>query len=118
MTTALTFVDKTLLDSPIVAGDGAVHYTTTTTQGFTRRKMTTLMAASGVVGMINWREKTFTINGVQWRWDDLNSRSAGIFSSEREWNWAGKPYKVKYHRSDRELLVRPWPCKIPIGTPT
>lgn len=81
MSLALTFVDQNLLDSPLVGGEGAVHYTTSTTSGFRGRKVTTIMAASGLVGVINWREKKFVINGVQREWDDLKSRSGGIFSS-------------------------------------
>lgn len=80
MSTALTFVEKKLLESPVIA-DGTVHYTTSTTTGFRGRKITTITAASGLVGMINWREKTFVINGVQRKWDDLKRHSAGILHS-------------------------------------
>ncbi|KAJ6575581.1 hypothetical protein DFH09DRAFT_1150646 [Mycena vulgaris] len=107
MSAALTFADKKLLASPIIRADGAVHYTTSTTSGFVRRKITTIMAASGLVGMIDWREKTFAINGVQRKWDELKSRSGGIFSSEREWRWAAVSYKLKYHHSHKELLATP-----------
>ncbi|KAJ7478540.1 hypothetical protein FB451DRAFT_1242202 [Mycena latifolia] len=94
MSIALTFSDKELLASPVMGPDGAVHYTTSTTQGLLGRKITTIMAASGLVGIINWRDKTFTLNGVERKWDELKSRSDGIFSSEREWNWANRPYKL------------------------
>ncbi|KAJ7144123.1 hypothetical protein C8R44DRAFT_846097 [Mycena epipterygia] len=107
MSIALTFVDQNLLDSPVVGAEGAVYYTTSTTSGFRGRKVTTIMAASGLVGVINWREKKFIINGVQRDWDDLESRSGGIFSSEREWNWGNRPYNLKYHDSHKELLATP-----------
>ncbi|KAJ7676184.1 hypothetical protein B0H17DRAFT_1238342 [Mycena rosella] len=107
MSIALTFGDKQLLQSPVVGPDGAVHYTTSTTRGFRGRKVTTIMATSGAVGTINWREKSFVINGVQRGWGDLKSRSEGIFSSEREWNWANRPYSLKYNRSEKELLATP-----------
>lgn len=81
MSIALTFVDKQLLRTALVGAEGAVHYTTSTTSGFLGRKVTTINAASGLVGVINWREKTFNINGVQREWDDLKSRTGGIFSS-------------------------------------
>jgi hypothetical protein len=82
MATALTFVDKKLLTTPVVGPEGAVYYTTTTTTGhFRGRKITTTAAASGLVGFINWREKAFVINSVQQKWNDLKSRSNGIFSS-------------------------------------
>ncbi|KAJ7458525.1 hypothetical protein FB451DRAFT_1406286 [Mycena latifolia] len=90
MSLALTFGDKKLLDSPILGPDGAVCYTTSTTHGFRGRKITTIMAASGLR-----------------KWDELKSRSNGIFSSEREWNWANRPYKLKYHNWEKELLVTP-----------
>jgi hypothetical protein len=76
--TTLTFVDKKLVDSSLVGPNGAVYYTTTTTHGFRGRKITTIMAGSGLVGAINWREKTFIINGVQRKWSDLRS---GYFSA-------------------------------------
>ncbi|KAJ7144124.1 hypothetical protein C8R44DRAFT_973794 [Mycena epipterygia] len=107
MSIALTFVDQKLLDSPLVGAEGAVYYTTSTTSGFRGRKVTTIMATSGLVGVINWREKMFIINGVQHDWDDLKSRSGGIFSSERDWNWGNRPYNLKYHDSHKELLATP-----------
>ncbi|KAJ7442048.1 hypothetical protein FB451DRAFT_1569109 [Mycena latifolia] len=107
MSIALTFSDKELLASPVMGPDGAVHYTTSTTQGLLGRKITTIMAASGLVGIINWRDKTFTLNGVERKWDELKSRSDGIFSSEREWNWANRPYKLKYDIWEKELIATP-----------
>lgn len=59
-----------LLDSALVGADGAVHYRVSTTQGFFRRKVTTMLAASGVVGVINWREKLFIIDDVERTWDE------------------------------------------------
>lgn len=124
MSIALTFIDKDLLKSTLVGAEGAVQYTTSTTSGFRGRKVTTITAASGLVGTINWRAKTFDINGVERGWHDLKSKSGGIFSSyvllvlvgesnlmldglsEREWNWGNRPYLLKYHDSQRELLVR------------
>ncbi|KAJ7458146.1 hypothetical protein FB451DRAFT_1508519 [Mycena latifolia] len=106
MTTALTFTDKDLLGSPLVGADGVVRYTTSTTRGFRGRKTTTIMGP-GLVGLIDWREKTFTIGGVQRKWDEMKKRSAGVFSSEREWSWGNRAYKLKYHHGDKELLATP-----------
>ncbi|KAJ7144161.1 hypothetical protein C8R44DRAFT_759549, partial [Mycena epipterygia] len=103
MSIALTFADKNLLDSPLVGAEGTVHYSTSTTSGFRGRKLTTVMAASGLAGVIDWRKKIFVIDGVQRGWDTLKSRSGGIFSSEREWNWGSRPYHLKYHDSQKEL---------------
>ncbi|KAJ7657209.1 hypothetical protein DFH06DRAFT_1328034 [Mycena polygramma] len=107
MSLPLTFLDKKLITSALVGPDGATHYTFNSTKGFLGRKVTTINAASGLVGCINWREKTFNINGVQQEWKHIKSRSAGIFSSEREWTWGNKPYKLKYHNSHKELLATP-----------
>ncbi|KAJ7445425.1 hypothetical protein FB451DRAFT_1412707 [Mycena latifolia] len=106
MTTALTFTDKDLLGSPLAGTDGAVCYTTSTTRGFRGRKTTTI-TSPGLVGLIDWREKTFTIGGVQRKWDEMKKRSTGIFSSEREWSWGHSAYKLKYHHGDKELLATP-----------
>ncbi|KAJ7895178.1 hypothetical protein B0H14DRAFT_2558756 [Mycena olivaceomarginata] len=107
MSTALTFVAEELLNTTIVAPDGGVHYTTTTTDGWLGRKVTTVSAASGLVGFIDWREKVFVINGVQRKWDELKSRPKGILSSEREWTWGSRPYRLKYNLSQKELLATP-----------
>ncbi|KAF8142894.1 hypothetical protein K438DRAFT_1784249 [Mycena galopus ATCC 62051] len=100
MSIPLTFIDRKLLD-------GAVHYTIMTTHGFMGRKLTTIASASGVSGFINWREKSFVINGVQRGWNSLKTRSGGVFSSEHTWNWGPRPFKLKYHDSHRELLATP-----------
>ncbi|KAJ7181562.1 hypothetical protein C8R43DRAFT_969521 [Mycena crocata] len=47
----------------------------------------------------------FTINGVKREWKYLKSHSGGIFSSGREWNWDQRPYILKYHNSQKELLA-------------
>ncbi|KAJ7243837.1 hypothetical protein B0H12DRAFT_1022835 [Mycena haematopus] len=104
MSIALAFTDKKLLDTTVVAPNGAVQYATTTTSGFFGRKTTTIVAASGVAGLIDWREKVFVINGVHKKWSHLKSR-AGVFSSSRDWNWGNRPFKLKYHDSHRELLA-------------
>ncbi|KAJ7336800.1 hypothetical protein DFH08DRAFT_939129 [Mycena albidolilacea] len=91
MSLALTFADKRLLRTSLVGPDGGVHYTTTTTHGWRGRK----------------HKKVFEINGVQRKWDELKSRSNGFFSTEREWNWGGRPFKFKYHNSHQELLAIP-----------
>ncbi|KAJ7205685.1 hypothetical protein B0H12DRAFT_1330420 [Mycena haematopus] len=84
MSLALTFTNKHISDSPIVGPDGIAHNRTTTTSGLIERKVTTVTAASGLVGSINWRENAFEIGGVRRiRGDqdrDLKLRSNGIFT--------------------------------------
>ncbi|KAJ6628337.1 hypothetical protein B0H10DRAFT_2428892 [Mycena sp. CBHHK59/15] len=105
---ALTFASQQLLNSPVFGAEGAVHYTTTTTSGaYHAHKVTTIVAASGLVGIINWLDKTFTINGLQCQWDHLKCPVGGVFSSAREWKWDHKIYTLKYHDSHRELLATP-----------
>ncbi|KAJ7895191.1 hypothetical protein B0H14DRAFT_2558769 [Mycena olivaceomarginata] len=105
MSIALTFGDKKLVDTVLIGPEGAVYYTTTTTHGFRGRKITTITAASGQTGIINWREKVFILNGVQRQWDTI--RSGGVWSKEKEWNWENRPFKLKYHHRNQELLVTP-----------
>ncbi|KAJ7035851.1 hypothetical protein C8F04DRAFT_1096935 [Mycena alexandri] len=107
MALPLTFMDRKLTDSPVVGPDGGVYYTLSTTHGFRGRKITTITAASGLVGFINWRDDLFVINGVEKKWDHIRAKSGGIFSSEREWNWDGRPYTLKYQNSHKELLATP-----------
>lgn len=82
MTSALTFVKHNLLDSSVVGPDGSTQYTLTTVNGkLLNRKTTTITAASGLVGIIQWREKHFSINGVQRGFDEMKSRPSGILHS-------------------------------------
>ncbi|KAJ7478489.1 hypothetical protein FB451DRAFT_1172820 [Mycena latifolia] len=106
---ALIFTDRHLLASSLVGADGVVHYTTSTTGGnFRGRKITTIVAAGGreLVGLIDWRGMTLSINGVQRKFDDVRAKS-GMFSSEQEWDWGHRPYKLKYDDSHKELLAIP-----------
>lgn len=82
MSFALTFLNKELLESTLVDADGAVHYMMRTSSVFILgRKATTITAATGLVGTINWRAKTFEINGVQRKWSAIKSKPGGLFSS-------------------------------------
>ncbi|KAJ7478496.1 hypothetical protein FB451DRAFT_1557127 [Mycena latifolia] len=62
MSIALTFSDKELLASPVMGPD---------------RRLGSSASSTGAT-------RTFTLNGVERKWDELKSRSDGIFSSERE----------------------------------
>ncbi|KAJ7346325.1 hypothetical protein DFH08DRAFT_870979 [Mycena albidolilacea] len=105
MSIALTFVDENLLESAVVGPEGTAHYTTTTTSGLRGHKITTITAAGGLVGSINWREKLFIINNVERKRDDLHSRKSGLLNPTYEWKWDDKAYEFKY--SLKELLVSP-----------
>ncbi|KAF8212795.1 hypothetical protein K438DRAFT_1928045 [Mycena galopus ATCC 62051] len=107
MAIPLQFADRKLLETVVVGPEGAVHYTLTTTHGLRGRKITTIAAASGISGLINWREKVFVINGVQREWDSLKTHTGGLFSADRDWNWGPRPFKLKYHDSHKELLATP-----------
>ncbi|KAJ6559482.1 hypothetical protein DFH09DRAFT_1316791 [Mycena vulgaris] len=104
MSSPLTFVSEKLLESAVVGADGTVHYRTSTMRGFARRKTTTVTAASGLVGSIDWRAKTFSI-GVHTNTNKNNQIT--IHLRERDWSWAGQTYKFKYHHSHTELLATP-----------
>ncbi|KAJ7216077.1 hypothetical protein GGX14DRAFT_696445 [Mycena pura] len=108
-TTPLTFTDKHILDSGVVDPAGMLRYTTGTTRGFVRRKVTNITGANGIVGTIDWREKAFTINGVQRRWDEVMKKLPGggrrFRDSTYEWNWSSKQYRLEYHNSHKELLA-------------
>ncbi|KAK6987468.1 hypothetical protein R3P38DRAFT_2574792 [Favolaschia claudopus] len=108
MSLPLTFADKKLLETSLIGPDNMVYYTTSTTKSCSGRKLTTVTAASGVVGLINWRDKTFSLNGAMKKWDELKSKSAGMCHSDREWNWGPRPFNLKYHGNcSKELLATP-----------
>ncbi|KAK7062474.1 hypothetical protein R3P38DRAFT_2835337 [Favolaschia claudopus] len=97
MSIPLTFTGDNILKTALIGPDNAVHYTTSTTSG-----------ASGANGVINWRDKTFTIHGEERKWKDLKSRTVGYLArAEREWNWGPRPFRLKYHNSQKELLATP-----------
>ncbi|KAF7305572.1 hypothetical protein HMN09_00810400 [Mycena chlorophos] len=106
-----SFLGAHINDSAVVGPDQAVHYEISTTRGFMKRKVTTIKSADGVTGSINWREETFTLNGVEKQWDDLQHReTTGIFhipKMERTWNWSERPYNLKYVDRHKELLATP-----------
>ncbi|KAJ7056435.1 hypothetical protein C8F01DRAFT_369925 [Mycena amicta] len=102
----LTFSNKKLVDSSLIGEDGGVYYTTSSTKGAIRgRKVTTIRAASGLVGMIDWRKKVFVINGVEKRFGDV--RSGGFLTNwrGRRWQWSNKMYKVKFQHMQKEILA-------------
>ncbi|KAJ7056397.1 hypothetical protein C8F01DRAFT_1311310 [Mycena amicta] len=101
----LTFSNKKLVDSSLIGEDGGVYYTTSSTEGAIRgRKVTTIRAASGLVGMIDWRKNVFVINGVEKPFGDV--RSGGFLTNwrGRRWQWSNKTYKVKFHRMQKAIL--------------
>jgi hypothetical protein len=75
---SLIFTQKNLLESTLVDSSGALHYTTATTTGLRRRKVTTITGAS-TIGEINWCEKTFAIGDMCRGWDAVRSR-VGVVS--------------------------------------
>ncbi|KAJ7748385.1 hypothetical protein B0H16DRAFT_1725570 [Mycena metata] len=107
MALTLTFVDRKLVDSSVIGPDGGVHYTTGSTDGSRGLKFTTITAASGLVGSINWREALFVIDGVEKKWDELKSQSGRKFGPQRQWNWENEPYTFKYQNYAKELLATP-----------
>ncbi|KAF8198823.1 hypothetical protein K438DRAFT_1966790 [Mycena galopus ATCC 62051] len=107
MTTPLTFTDKNFLETAVVGPEGAVHYTTTTTSGFLGRKVTTISSASGLGGCINWRDEAFAINGVVREWDSIKTHLGGLFSSEYQWKWGPRPFKLEFQDSHNEIIATP-----------
>ncbi|KAJ7762257.1 hypothetical protein B0H16DRAFT_1808880 [Mycena metata] len=104
MALPLTFMDRELTDSVVVGPDGGVYYTLSSMSGLRGRKITTITAASGFVGIINGRRHLFVLNGVEQKWDHIRIKFGGIFSLQREWNWMRDP-TLKHHQLNKELLV-------------
>nr|GAT50865.1 predicted protein [Mycena chlorophos] len=107
MSTPLTFRERAIENSQLIGLDDVVYYkTSTTTSAFNRPKLTLVQSATdSTVGRIDWRERTFTINGERRPWALLKS-SPKLFSAEREWRWYGQAYRLKYDWSN-ELTATP-----------
>ncbi|KAJ7193769.1 hypothetical protein GGX14DRAFT_587508 [Mycena pura] len=95
MALALTFSKPNLLESQLVGTDGVVYYTTRTTRGFRGRKVTTIPAASGTVGTIDWRQRRFIIDGGQCEWS----------AAPEKCSWGDNSYALKYQNSAKGLVV-------------
>ncbi|KAJ7613531.1 hypothetical protein FB45DRAFT_874481 [Roridomyces roridus] len=108
-TLSLTFTNPKhdLIDTPLTAPDGEVHFTLSTMNGMLGRKITTITSTSGLVGTIHWRENSFSLDGVQVPVKDLKTKSGGLLSREREWKWKNWGYKLKYHDWEKELRAVP-----------
>ncbi|KAF7314836.1 hypothetical protein MKEN_00958100 [Mycena kentingensis (nom. inval.)] len=105
--TTLTFTSKKLCDTTVVGPDRRVWYTTETTRGLRGRKVTAIRAASGATGKIDWREKTFAINGEQRTLKQL--RTGGFLGQWRgvKWRWAATSYSAKFKHFQKEIWVTP-----------
>ncbi|KAJ7275864.1 hypothetical protein C8J57DRAFT_1505167 [Mycena rebaudengoi] len=107
MALALTFGDADLANSPLVGEDGSVHYTITTVGGCLGRRVTTICSSRGLEGTIDWRQRTFNVDGLSRPWDTLKSRTSNsMFSSSRTWDCGKNSYILKYDGSSKELLAR------------
>nr|GAT50868.1 predicted protein [Mycena chlorophos] len=105
-----TFLKARLEDCEVVGPDDVVYYEISTTHGFLGPEITTIQSIGHVSGSIHWREHSFTLNGAEKKWGDLEHREKGLlgwFSSERDWDWNERPYNFKYHDMHKELLATP-----------
>ncbi|KAJ7055513.1 hypothetical protein C8F01DRAFT_1158487 [Mycena amicta] len=98
MALLLTFTASKLLESSLIGSDGVIHYSIKTTRGLRGRKVTTATSSTGsrVVGSINWRERTFTIEGVQQAWS----------SQPQECTWGEEfAFVLRYRNALTELVA-------------
>ncbi|KAJ7055528.1 hypothetical protein C8F01DRAFT_1158510 [Mycena amicta] len=98
MALLLTFTASKLLESSLTGSDGVTHYSIKTTRGLRGRKVTTATSSAGsrVVGSINWRERTFTIEGVKQAWS----------SQPQECTWGEEfAFVLKYRNALTELVA-------------
>jgi len=75
--------------------DHSAIYSITTDESLWRRSYTYLRDTCPVlggeptiVGVINWRRKTFEINGVRKKVDDIRRKPKGFGNKSRFWKWA------------------------------
>jgi len=102
----LTFRNKDFLNSPLIIPGGSNAYTVSTTSGgFTGRKITSLVptpqaSASGVgteiSGQIDWKSTLFRVGSSTKAWGGLTTKKG----STREWSWSGQQYTVQFNNRD------------------
>ena len=78
-----TFADESELNSRLITKDtNSNSFTTSTTFGVTGLKVTTLTSKSpsGVVGRIDWRNRTFEVEGVTKTLDQVRIGPGSVFT--------------------------------------
>lgn len=89
--------------------DNSVIYAISTSQTLWGRTYTYLRdtnpALSGepvIVGAINWRKKTFEIQGQRKLISDIRRKPKGLFNKARFWRWADdrEEYEIVYHNQE------------------
>ncbi|KAF9464006.1 hypothetical protein BDZ94DRAFT_1257363 [Collybia nuda] len=96
----IDIINTTLVPSSQQPDSSSVTYRTKSIIGFRGRKTTTLSVVDGesekVVGGIDWRDKSFVINGKEWQLSVLKSKPTGLYkTSLRIWDWGGQSYKIR-----------------------
>ncbi|KAJ7107051.1 hypothetical protein C8R44DRAFT_744919 [Mycena epipterygia] len=102
----LKFEVEDLLNSALVGPDGTVEYTTASeTKSKSRGPTTTIVAKSGLRGVIDRRAKTFEIGGATRPTGELKRR---LKHGEREWKWSESKihYLTRYSWKDHEWTMR------------
>ncbi|KAL1743492.1 hypothetical protein HDZ31DRAFT_74831 [Schizophyllum fasciatum] len=114
--TALTFVDKSLLNSKLCLNDGRVQFTTQSTKTSMGRSQETqiLDGLSGApIASIRWREKAFEINGRAFPIKQLRTKSSCL-SQKSQWQWGSGTFEAKYKEGGWMITLEP--SKDPIAT--
>jgi hypothetical protein len=82
---SIDIINATLVPSSQLHDDSPITYRTKSIIGFRGRKTTTLSVVDGeaekVVGGIDWRDKTFVINGKEWQLSVLKSKPTGLYKT-------------------------------------
>jgi len=89
--------------------DNSVIYAVSTSQSLWRRTYTYLRdtnpAIGGdsiIVGAINWKKKTFEIQGQRKSIKDIRRKPKGLFNKTRFWKWSDdrEEYEIVYHNQE------------------
>ncbi|KAJ7302286.1 hypothetical protein DFH08DRAFT_794632 [Mycena albidolilacea] len=94
--------------------DEAVMYSVQTKFEFQGRVRTILRdenplpgTPSAVVGAINWKEKTFEVQGQKCKYDEIRRTAGSLFNKTRLWRWSAtrKEYDFSYTHEEWKATI-------------
>jgi len=104
--TTLTFKEYLLLNTDVISGESnSKAFTVKTKYAFQGPKLTTLIRGesksaekshTNQAGVIDWKEKTFEVEGVKKPLADLIQEPKKVFRVTREWQWSDRTYTVVF----------------------
>ncbi|KAJ7617242.1 hypothetical protein FB45DRAFT_933719 [Roridomyces roridus] len=97
---------------------GGVEYAISTVRKLFQRKPTFIThRPSGLRGVINWNDRTFTVGTEQHTWEEIQRPKGGVFSLAKEWCWSGPTYLAE-QKKGQWFMSHSWGNDAPVAVLT